>query len=416
MKKKWLDRFEKSSERTDFDSDVLLGFNANIDVTKSLSGLDEDAEGVQAEELRQIESRGDYLSCLEKLRKDGANFEASLNGFDPEINGSENIGGQAGIVSNFLCGIGCDSIMYTPFLSEELVEKIDSEVLYPVVEDNLVLKRASSAVNTDRTKKNYIIENEDASSRLILSNSIKGFGAYFRKSVEEKFPELQEEVDKAFFSGFHDMRGNCGSKMQKAEKQMRKLHVPKHLEFVSSTEEKDQMMLERIMPNFTSVGMDDSELRRIGSMLGYDVEEETSLGNVYKISKKIINEFNVRRVHVHTKKFHTVVTEEDYPVKMEEIRDSLVFAGLSAASMAGKGGIPVLDDIELDTDEMHVSMLDDLEHFGDFFDLEGFAECGMAQVEEYKVVAAPTLIHESPERLVGLGDVISSAAFITESY
>ncbi|MFB6100676.1 MAG: ADP-dependent glucokinase/phosphofructokinase [Candidatus Nanohalobium sp.] len=414
MKNKWLKKYQKAAHKADFDSNVLLGFNANIDVTTNFSKIEADLEEVEEEELRKVKSEEDFLKVLKHCRENETNLEVDSTEFDAEVDGDEQIGGQAGIMSNFLSGVGHRAVIYTPFLSQELAEKIHSEVLYPTVEDGMVLKSVSDAVNSDRTKKNYIVEFEEESCRLILSDHLRGFGPYFRKGMEEKFPVLQDEIDRAIFSGFHDIRGNFESKLRKSEKQLRKLHVPKHLEFVSTTPQKDEMILEKILPYFTSVGMDESELHKISDIMGYEIDEEPSLGDVYTISKKMIQKYDVERVHVHTKNFQSVVAESSYPVRDERIRKSILFSGLSAVSMAETGEIPEPSEIELETDRMHITKLDDLEHFEDFFDLDDFAETGIARLEGYKVVAAPTIIHEEPKRLVGMGDIISSGAFTAE--
>jgi ADP-dependent phosphofructokinase/glucokinase len=415
MKEEWLEKYRSVEGKEDFGSQILLGFNANIDVSQKFEELDMDLEDVEAEELREIESEEDLKKVLKHCRENSANLEVDASGFDPAIDGDGQIGGQAGIMSNFLSNIGHRAVIYTPFLSEELAEKIDSEVLYPSVDEGMVLESVSEAANSDRTKKNYIIEFEEESCRLILSDHLRGFGPYFRKSVEEKFPELQGEIDRAIFSGFHDVDGNIDSKFRKAEKQLRKLHIPKHLEFVSKSREKDEKILERILPYFTSVGMDENEIRKVSDVMGYEVSEEPSLGEVYTASKKIIQKYDVRRVHIHTMTFHSVVAERSYPVRDKRIRDSMLFSELSAVSMAEKGEIPGREDIELKEGEIHVTKLDDLEHFADFFDLDDFTETGMTRIEDYKVVAIPTLIHEEPKRLVGMGDIISSGAFTTET-
>lgn len=415
MKQKWLEKYRSVEEKEDFGSKVLLGFNANIDVSQNFDKLDINLEGVEAEELRELGSKKDLKKVLKFCRENLANLEIDAPNFNLGIQEDGQIGGQAGIMSNFLSNIGHRAVIYTPFLSEELAEKIDPEVLYPCVEDGMVLQSVSKAINSDRTKKNYIIEFGEESCRLILSDHLRGFGPYFRKGVEEKFPELQGEIDRAIFSGFHDVAGNIDSKFRKAEKQLRKLHIPKHLEFVSSTPEKDKKILEKILPYFTSVGMDENEVRKISDIMGYEIGKEPSLGEVYTASKKIIQKYDVRRVHVHTMNFHSVVAERSYPVRDKRIRNSMLFSELAAVSMAEKGSIPGKEDIELKEGEMHVTKLDDLEHFADFFDLDDFSETGITRIEDYKVVAIPTLIHEEPKRLVGMGDLISSGAFTTEA-
>jgi ADP-dependent phosphofructokinase/glucokinase len=416
MKQKWLNRYREAGENLSFDSKVLLGFNCNIDVLQSFEELSLDLEDIKGEELRRISSRDEFRKVLKFSRTRERNLEVSIENLDIEIEGEERIGGQAGIMSNFLSRIGNRSVLYTPFLSEDLSELIDPEVVYPVADENLTLQSVPDAVNSDRTKRNYIVESEDVSSRVILSDHIRGFGAYFRKGVEEKFPEMQESIDRAILSGFHDVEGNFESKLRKAEKQLRKIHVPTHLEFVSTTHERDEMILGRIASCFTSIGMDESELKRIADILGYSIEEEPSLGDVYSISKKIIQKYNMSRVHVHTKNFQAVVADRKYPVKDTRIRESMLFGCLAANSMAEIGKIPEREDIGINEENMHVKRLDDLEHFEEFFNLDNFAETGTARLEDYKVVAIPTLIHEEPEKLVGMGDLISSGAFIGETH
>jgi ADP-dependent phosphofructokinase/glucokinase len=415
MKEEWLKKYRSVEEKSDFGSKVLLGFNANIDVSQSFSELEISLEDVEAEEIQSISSREDLKKVLKFCRENSTNLEVDIQDYNPDLNGEEQIGGQAGIMSNFLSNINHRAVIYSPFLSQDLAENIDSEVLYPDFEDGMVLKSVSDAVNSDRTKKNYIIEFEEESCRLILSDSLRGFGPYFRKSVEEKFPDLEKEIDRAIFSGFHDVEGNVDSKLRKAEKQLRKMHIPKHLEFVSKSPERDEIVLDRILPYFTSVGMDETEINKIGDIMGYDISDEPSLGEVFTASKKIIQKYHVRRVHVHTMHFHSVVAERSYPVRDKRIRDSMLYSELAAVSMAETGEIPEKEDIGLNNDKMHVTKLDDLEHFSDFFDLTEFVETGITRIEDYKVIAIPTLIHEEPKRLVGMGDIISSGSFTTET-
>jgi ADP-dependent phosphofructokinase/glucokinase len=414
MKTEWLERYRKASEKTDFNAKILLGFNANIDVSQSFSDIDFDLGEIEGYELRKINSKEDLKKVLKYCCENKTNLEVQGSGLDLDVDGKEQIGGQAGIMSNFLSGIGHRAVIYTPFLSEKLADKIDDEVLYPTLDDGMVLKSVSEAVNSDRTKENYIIEFEEESCRLILSDNLRGFGPYFRKGMEEKFPVLQEEMDRAIFSGFHDIKGNFESKIRKAEKQLRKLHIPMHLEFVSTTERKRRKILEHVLPYFTSVGMDESELRNTGEIMEHSISQEPSLGEVYTISKKIIEEYGVSRVHVHTKHFQSIVADRKYPVRDKQMRDGMLYSELAAVSMADSGEIPESGDLEI-TDDMHVTRLDDLEHFQDFFDLKNFVETGTARLEGYKVVAIPTIIHEKPERLVGMGDVISSGAFASET-
>ncbi|QGA80022.1 ADP-dependent glucokinase/phosphofructokinase [Candidatus Nanohalobium constans] len=412
MKKEWIQKYQDAVEETNFDSNVLTGFNANIDCSSSFEELEISIEDVEAEKMESVSSKEDLKKILKYCKENCSNEEVSLD-FDLEKNCEKQLGGQGGIMANFLSRIGNRAAFYTPFLSQEIAELMDNEVVYPVIDDTLTLQSIEEAVNSDRTKQNYIIEFEEESCRLILSDSIRGFGPYFRKSVEEKLSETKGSIDRMLLSGFQDVEGNIEAKYKKAETQLEKVEIPKHLEFVSKGERKDKLMLSQIAPHFTSIGMDERELRNISDALGFDLEE-SSLGHVYNAAKNILEETGVSRVHIHTLEFQCVVAENSYSVDAEDISRGMLFGGLAAVSMAEKGEIPERDEISMAPDDMHLNRLDNLEHFEDFFDLEDFSQTGIAQIDGYTVVAVPTIIHEEPKRLVGMGDLISSGAFVAE--
>ncbi|PSH02246.1 MAG: hypothetical protein BRC26_01540, partial [Nanohaloarchaea archaeon QH_8_44_6] len=69
---------------------------------------------------------------------------------------------------------------------------------------------------------------------------------------------------------------------------------------------------------------------------------------------------------------------------------------------------------DLEMDDKHIKRLDMLEDFGDFFEIDDFARKGIGKVKNYRVAAIPTIIHEDPKRVVGLGDIISSGTFVGE--
>lgn len=414
MKEEWIKRYEDAVESIDFNSTVLTGFNTNIDCTIKFGEMDMDLEGIEAEKKDALKSEEDLKKMLKYCKENSSNHEVSINNFNPDLEGKEQLGGQGAIMANFLSGLGNRSIFYTPFLSERIADLLNKEVVYPVIDDTLQLKNAEEGVNSDRTKKNYIIEFEEESCRLILSDSIRGFGPYFRKSVEEKLEAMDGSVDRVLLSGFHDAEGNVESKIRKSRQQLEKIDVPKHVEFVSSGDERDRMMLEEVVPEFTSIGMDEQEMRNIAEILDVEIHEETSLGDAYHVATKLMEKTGISRVQIHTLKFHTAVARDSYPVEPEKMRQAVLFGGLSAVSMAEKGEIPEKEEIGFNEEGMHINRVDDLEHFEDFFNLDNFSETGIAHLEDYKIVAAPTIIHEDPKRLVGLGDLISSGTFTAE--
>jgi ADP-dependent phosphofructokinase/glucokinase len=417
MKDHWRLKYQKAGDLEGRDQvSVLTGFNANIDVLHDLENLKISFDDVEPELVNPLQSRDDLLSSLKFCVVNGVNEEVRRKNFRENIEGGqERIGGQGAIMANFLSSMGNYTVFYTPLLSEELAEKMDEEVVYPEVEGKLVLKRVSQCVNTDRTKKNTIIEfNEEETGRMIISGEVKGFGPYFRKGVEESFDTLEEELDRMILSGFQNVKGNLESKLEKAKMQLEKIDTPKHLEYVRMDKEKRRKVLEDLLGAFESIGMDEEEVKEVAEHLDIDTSEHLSLGHAYQVGRKLVDE-KVSRCHIHTYRYHLVVADGDYPIGEAAIQRAMLLGSVSALSLAEKGEIPGEKDVEkFDIDDKHIHRLDELEHFGDHMDLEDFAETGMAEIEGKKVVAIPNMIHEDPERLVGMGDIISSGAFVEE--
>lgn len=419
MKDLWRTRYRESIKVLEGDQvSALTGFNANIDIHHNLEELDLDLSEVEEKIVNPVESMDDLKSSLKYCVEKGVNKEVNRRNFDQDLSfdGSESLGGQGGIIANFLSGIGEYTVFYTSLLSEDLTDKLNDKVVYPIIDGKFLLKRVSECVNTDRTKYNTIIEfEEDETGRLIISGSVKGFGPYFRKGVEENIESLDSELDRVILSGFQNIDGNFDTKIDKASMQLQKLETPKHLEYVSTDSEKTDKILEDLLPAFESIGMDEVEAKELAEHLGVDVKNELSLGEAFKIAEKLVDEKRISRCHIHSYRFQLIVTDQDYPVRKDEIRKGLLFGVASSLRLAEIGEIPDRSELEkFNLENKHIHRLDQLEDFENHLDLENFAETGLAEIEDLKVVAAPTLIHEDPERLVGMGDVISSGAFIGE--
>lgn len=418
MKQKWIERYREASGLGGNTVDVLVGFNANIDLITKMEELDIDLEDLDPVRHEKIHNLQEFREELKYARENQENTEVKLKRLDHEIEGEERIGGQAGIMSNYLASTGNGVIFYTPFLSEELANLMNEKILYPAIEGDLVLKNVRDSANSDRTKKNIIVEySGDRDCRVIFSSEMKGFGPYFRKGVEEKFDQIQNNVDRFILSGFHNAEGNREAKLKKSRNQLEKLEKPVHLEFVHRETEVAELVLEHIFPEIDSLGLDGDEVKRLEEILDkeYNFDEELSLGEVFELSRDLIQEFGLERVHTHTYNFQVTVTKDDYRIEPENVRRGMLFGHLSAIKTCDKGGFPSPDDFEiLDMDDKHLHRLDDLENFGDFFNLENFPEKGIAEVDGYRIVAIPPLIHEDPSRVVGMGDIISAGSFTGE--
>lgn len=415
MKDIWRERYQETdTERP--EANVLVGFNANIDIKYSVKDLKLDLESATSREQDKIDTKEDFLSLLSYCIENGKNKEINSKGLDLDIGtGKEEIGGQAGIMANFLAGKTHETVFYTPFLSERLVDVLGSGLTYPVnTGDGLELVEVDEAANTDRTKVNQIFEFDgEKTGRLILSDRLRGFGPYFRKGVEDHISELDEGLDRVLLSGFHNADGNVEAKLKKASQQLEKIDTPIHMEYVDLSD-KLNMLEKHIFPHIESIGLDEYEMKALEEALEVQLDgDEPSLGEAFQFAKFFINEFGLERVHIHTYGYHLNVTTEEYGVDMNRIRESMLYGETSAVQMADDGEIP--DKIEsLEFENKHLKKLDDLEDFEEFFNLEDFVETGKGKIGDLNVVAIPPVIHENPERLVGMGDVISAGSFVKE--
>jgi len=198
---------------------------------------------------------------------------------------------------------------------------------------------------------------------------------------------------------------------------VKELKTSVHLEFVYRNDEISSLISRYIIPEVESIGLDEDELKNLLELLEMDIAEEDhlSLGETFQVAKKLVEKFDLERIHVHTYRFHLTVAEENYRFSSKRIRDAMLFGELCAIENADKGEIPNSDDLKkFDMEKMHLEGLEELEHFQEFFELDDFVETGTAKIEGYRVAAIPTMIHEEPERLVGMGDIISSGAYVAE--
>ncbi|MFB6291879.1 MAG: ADP-dependent glucokinase/phosphofructokinase [Candidatus Nanohaloarchaea archaeon] len=420
MKKDWLDKYRDAAELAENGPvDVLVGFNANIDVIYDVEELGLDFSGVEPRELDTVSGFKQLKSALKYHMEREENREIELGSLEHTFEGGEErVGGQAGIMANYLSRMGEGVIFYTPLLSEELANRMEEKILYPVVDGDFVLKNVRDSVNTDRTKHNLIFEySSGRTGRVIFSSTMKGFGPYFRSGIVDEFDKLDSGLDRIIVSGFHDAEGNIEAKIVKSRNQLEKLDTPVHLEYVHKDDERASLVARHVLPVVDSIGLDEDESREICELLDLDVdmEEEMTLGDAFHLSRQLMEKFELSRCHIHTYSFHVTVVDSDYEVGTEKIRDAMLLGELSAIKTADTGELPGKEDLEeLETDDKHVHRLDELEDFQHYFGLDRFAATGTGKVEGYRVAAIPTIIHEDPERLVGLGDVISSGAFVGE--
>jgi len=417
-KSNWIQKYRESTELVESSAGVLTGFNANLDVIHQVSDLDCDFSEIEPKLVENLSNIEELKSCLKYCMINSENHELDKNNLEIDFKGDKFIGGQAGIMSNFLAKTGNGVIFYTPLLSEDLSSRIDDKVLYPVVDGDFQLKNVQDVSNTDRTKKNHIFEfqTDETTGRMILSDSLKGFGPYFRKGIEQNLDKIEQNIDCAVFSGFHNIKGNKEAKLKKSAKQLKMIEKPIHLEFVDKNIETTSLILKYILPEVDSFGLDETEFSNLMELLDLGKpKDDLKLETAFEAAKKMIDRFGIDRIHLHTYRYHMVIVEKDYTNSVQNIKDSMLYGEVAAIQAADTGHIPTRKDIEsFNMNEKEINGLSELREFADRFDINGFEKSGKANLDNFKVIAIPTIIHNNPEKTVGMGDIISSGAFSSE--
>ena len=414
--KKWIKRYADSTELVEKSFDAVVAFNANIDVVHEAEEINLELEDVEPELRDGVENISDLKKSLKYCIVKGENHEIDLKA-DPDFKGEKRIGGQAGIMSQFLSGTGNGTIFYTPLLSEELSSQMNEKILYPVNEGGLLLKNVQDASNTDRTKRNHIFEfDREKSGRLIVSDTLKGFGPYFRKGVADNLDTIEDNADCVLTSGFHDIKGNATAKLKKSAEQLSQIKSPLHLEYVHRNDKLSQKILKHVVPCVKSIGLDETEFKKVVDLvLDEELDNNVNLGKAYQHSKKLLETLGLERIHIHTYRYHLTVTVPEYHCSREKIREAMLYGELAAIQSADTGKIPETSEIkEFDMEDKRLHRLHELKQFGDHLDLKEFERTGTAEIDGLNVVAIPTIIHEDPVRTVGMGDILSSAAFGSE--
>ncbi|WP_297503322.1 ADP-dependent glucokinase/phosphofructokinase, partial [Thermococcus sp.] len=114
-----------------------------------------------------------------------------------------------------------------------------------------------------------------------------------------------------------------------------------------------------------------------------------------------------RRIHFHTYGYYLALT--DY--RGEFVRNALLFAALAAAAKAKLGEINSIDDV---VKAMDVPVNEKIKPIEEVLSKVYGMEDGITELNGYQLTFVPTKIVEKPRSTVGIGDTISSSAFMGE--
>ncbi|MFP4655452.1 MAG: ADP-specific phosphofructokinase [Methanohalobium sp.] len=452
---------------------IFVAYNSNIDAIKHIEKKDiakllkhVNLENVKHRSMsfpRVIKDPDDLLARLIIAMRDGKAAEVPTYSTDihewltDHINFDNSyMGGQTGIISNFLANIGIKKVItYVPWLSKEQAEYFvnSGNLFYPIVENGkLVLKHPMDAYKSEyEPKVNWILEfskgldveyDEEEfvvprDNRLIISSRPIWLRIDMGKELYDHLPVLGKSVDGAVLSGYqmikeeYDDGSTYLDYVTKSVKAIRKLkegnpNIRIHVEFTSI---QNKFIRERILKDIVrqevhSLGLDTIEVANALNVLDYEElayavinKTEKGISALYEGAVRLLYELELDRVHVHALGYFICVVTKDHPVDTEEHRNALLFASTASAAKAKLGNIESIDDIKtgLETpisEDGH----DHLKSLGKYLAREGICqsedcEKGYVRTPEHDVIIIPTKVVDNPVATVGIGDVISAASF-----
>lgn len=253
----------------------------------------------------------------------------------------------------------------------------------------------------------------------------------FHMSVDfaQGFLSLLDSYSHLLFSGFHiiserypdgctcvDVIKPIGDYLEVLRERSPKLKI--HLELASIASPLVLCAMGRyIVPYMHSIGLNETELpqflKSIDPQPGIELSEKSTPLEYCRAIASLLRTTPVERIHFHHLGYYLCL--ERKPWSSPEIsRDALLFAAIMAAARAQHGLFSRLEDVEKglspDVDE---NGRRELAGLADRLNQPQLNETGIGTFEEWSLFMVPTRRVKNPLFTVGLGDTISSGAFLT---
>ncbi len=438
--------FERVRAKVGNVKGVLLAYNTNIDAIKYLERNDLEArvERTGKEEVIQYSEElpesikgvpqllGSILWSVKRGKAAELYVESCPVRFYMRRWGWDELrmGGQVGIMANLIGGVyGIPVITHVPQLSKLQATLFNDGPIYvPRVEDGkLKLLHPREFNNNEENCIHYIYEfprgfrvfdfEAPRENRFIGSADDYNPNLYIRSEFRERFDEIVPRVQLAIISGLQALtRKNYREPFEIIRGHLEVLNekkVPVHLEFAFTPDKTVRKEILKLLPEIWSVGLNEVELASIMEVMGEKDLAEKLLAsdpvNPIAVTEAMLKlaELGVRRIHFHTYGYYLALTS----YRGDFVRDALLFAALAAAAKAKLGDVSLINDI---ASAMDVPINDKAKAVEEALVKEYGMKNGIAEVSGYQLAFIPTKIVEKPKSTVGVGDTISSSAFISE--
>ena len=439
--------FEKVRTRIKEIGRVLLAYNTNIDAIRYLDGKDLEERVIRvgledvlkySEELpERVESLpqlfGSILWSVKRGKAAELFVESCSTRFYMKRWGWDELrmGGQVGIMANLLGGVyGVPVIAHVPQLSRLQAGLFkDGPIYVPKIENGqLRLVHPKEFAGEEESCIHYIYEfprgfrifdfEAPRENRFIGAADDYNTTLFIRDEFRENFEEIAESASLAVISGLQALteenyREPFGT-IEEHLQVLNELGIPVHLEFAFTPDETVRKAILDLLGKFWSVGLNEVELASIMEVMGEKGLAEKLLAHdpvdpiaVTEAMRRLAEKTGIRRIHFHTYGYYLALTA----YKGEFVRDALLFAALAAAAKAKLGDVPSINEI---VKAMDIPVNERAKPVEDSLMREYKMEKGISEVGGYQLTFIPTKIVAKPKSTVGIGDTISSSAFVGE--
>ncbi|MFC4248842.1 ADP-dependent glucokinase/phosphofructokinase [Natribaculum luteum] len=431
---------------------VFVAYNANVDaivrVDEELeSFLERPSEPGTKPPPSPLDSKRDLATAITHTMAAGHGDEAAMtDDFATTLESElmpddQQMGGQAGIMTNLLTSLGATPITFTYMVSKRQRSMFDhpDTVRYPIVEDGQVrYVPLEEFTNADRTKINWVFEfrtgdelfgvRAAADTRFIAASRPAAFDLH-AGDLDETIDQVGAVVDGALLAGYHNLTPDHVEEgyeetHRHARDVIRRLRsggdLDVHVEYaVTQDDDLRASMYEWILPEANVVGVDVHELNMLHDDAGLEVTgekptEETpfeanEILTHYRMLAALREELGVDSIQLHAMEYHLAVMDSYHPP--EAVRRGLEFAAVNAATKAARGEITRPDDLETGLEyEPSTPGREAIELLADHVDES--ADDGVLCTPT--VVACPNRVVDDPAGTVGIGDIVSSSSFVLE--
>lgn len=402
---------------------VFCAYNANVDaILRVDSDLEQLLPPPRGEPPGRLDSPVDLSSAIRRAMERGRGDEIPISTalgdwledtLTPE---ERRIGGQAGIMADFLSVSGASPILFTHLLSatQRQMFQRPEEVFFPVSESGVSFVPLTAVPEAERTKTNWIFEfARDATFFETTAAETTRFIAASRPDeftldvgpLEGRASDLGDRIDCTILSGFHSLKHEYDDgttyrdQLSNAREFVAELveAAAVQVEYgVTHDAEIRQAITTEILPLVSVVSFDTGELHHLASDLGVDPAGD-GIEQHLQTLRAIRAELDVPAVKLHATEYFLAVTADG--VDHDAVRQGFEFAAVVAAAKARHGQIRDVATLE---DGLDVAPSE-----------EGVEQTALVG-DASDAVAVPNRVYTGDVSTVGIGDTVSCASFVVE--